>query len=89
MQKQTKTLKFMLAVLILIPIVLLLIGIVQTFVLKSKQNELYNAKYELAQSNNTKQEKENEFEYKSSEEYLKESFRHNDGYGNDGDIELK
>ena len=50
MPKQTKMIKFMLVVLIIIPVVLFFTGIVQTFVLKSRQNELYNNKYTLSQS---------------------------------------
>lgn len=93
MPKQTKTIKFMIALLLLIPIVLFMVGIVQTFVLKSKQNELANSKYNLEQSQTKQEELSNEYDYKTSDEYLKEHYKHNsyDGkyYGDDGDVLLE
>ena len=79
MQKQTKMIKFMIVVLIFIPVVLFLTGIVQTFVLKSRQNELYNSQYNLSQSESKKQELSNEANYKGSSDYKNEKDKHN-GY---------
>lgn len=79
MQKQTKMIKFMIVVLIFIPVVLFLTGIVQTFVLKSRQNELYNSQYNLSQSESKKQELSNEADYKGSSDYKNEKDKHN-GY---------
>ncbi len=72
MQKQTKTIKFMLSFLILIPLVLFSVGIVQTFVLKSRQNQLNQTNYNLEQSIEKEKNLQEESEYKSSEEYIKE-----------------
>lgn len=88
MQKQTKMIKFMLVVLLLIPVILFVTGIIQTFVLKSKQNELESSKYQLEQSVQNEQELTEEYEYKTSDEYLNEYYKHNSGYGEDGDIKL-
>lgn len=79
MPKQTKMIKFMIFVLIFIPIVLFIIGIVQTFVLKSRQNELHNSQYTLSQSESKKEELNNESDYKGSTEYKNEKDKHN-GY---------
>lgn len=72
MQKQTKTIKFMLFVLILIPLVLFTIGIVQTFILKSKNNQLNQTNAKLEQSIEKEKDLNTEAEFKSSEEYFKE-----------------
>lgn len=79
MPKQTKMIKFMLVVLIIIPMVLFITGVVQTFVLKSKQNELYNSQYTLSQTENKKKELSDEADYKESTEYKEEKDKHN-GY---------
>ena len=88
MQKQTKMIKFMLVILLLIPVILFITGIIQTFVLKNRQNELKSCKYQLEQSVQNEQELIEEYEYKTSDEYLNEYFKHNSGYGEDGDIKL-
>lgn len=87
MPKQTKMIKFMLVVLIIIPVVLFFTGIVQTFVLKSRQNELYNNKYTLSQSENKKNELQNEADYKDSDNYKDEYNKHK-GYSDKDDIIL-
>lgn len=72
MQKQTKTIKFMLFVLILIPLVLFTVGIVQTFILKSKNNQLNQTNAKLEQSIEKEKDLNTEAEFKISEEYFKE-----------------
>ena len=76
----------MIFVLLLIPIVLFVTGIVQTFVLKSKQNQLLNAQNELAQQQEEFDNLQNEYDYKTSDEYLQEYHKYYSGYGNDGDV---
>lgn len=86
MAKQTKMIKFMLVILLIIPIALLTTGLVQTFVLKSKQAELANAQTQLEQSSSEYEAYKNEDEYKSSDDYLKEYHKYKNGYGDDGDV---
>lgn len=92
MTKQTKLIKFMLVVLILIPIALFSIAIVQTFVIKNKQNHLLQTQIELQQKQEELNNKNEIYEYKSSEEYKAEQFKHNQyngqTYGNEGDINV-
>ena len=76
----------MIFVLLLIPIVLFVTGIVQTFVLKSKQNALLNAQNELAQQQQEYHDLQNEYDYKTSDEYLEEYHKYYNGYGQDGDV---
>lgn len=89
MTKQTKMIKFMLAILIIIPVTLLVTGLVQTFVLKSKQAELANAQTQLEQSTDQYNNLEDEYNYKTSDEYLEEYHKYHNGYGNEGDIVLE
>ncbi len=79
----------MLVVLIIIPVVLFLTGVIQTFVLKSKQAELANSKYTLEQSIQKEKDLENEAKYKESDEYIKEFNRYNNNKGEEGDIGLE
>ena len=76
----------MIFVLLLIPIVLFVTGIVQTFVLKAKQNQLLNAQNELAQSQQEYNDLESEYDYKTSDEYLEEYYKYYYGYGQEGDV---
>ena len=78
--------KFMLFVLLLIPIVLFVTGIVQTFVLKTKQNELAKANADLTNSTQEYNDLQNEYDYKTSDEYLEEYYKYYYGYGNEGDV---
>lgn len=78
--------KFMLFVLLLIPIVLFVTGIVQTFVLKSTQNKLAQAQIEQAQAQQEYNDLQNEYDYKTSDEYLEEYYKYYYGYGNEGDV---
>lgn len=89
MAKQTKTIKFMLFLLMIIPIILFSVGIIQTFVLKSKQNELANANYVLDQKIQTEQELQNEADYKSSDEYKYEYQKYFNNKSEDEDILVK
>lgn len=90
MPKQTKMIKFMFAVLLLIPVVLFVTGIVQTFVLKSRQRELYGYEYSLSQAEQEKNELQIESDYKDpskSDTYKEEKDKHN-GYSKNDDIKL-
>lgn len=89
MPKQTKTVKFMLAVLLLIPIVLFVVAIAQTFIIKSKQAELSKVQYELAQAKQNEQDLQGELDYKTSDEYLNEYYKHHYGYSENDDIIVK
>ncbi|MBE7074948.1 MAG: hypothetical protein E7376_03115 [Clostridiales bacterium] len=88
MHKQTKTLKFIFFILLLIPIVLFAVGIIQTFVLKSKQNELNALNQSIIVSEQQQTELEKELEYKQSDEYKNEYYKYENGYGKPGDIEI-
>ena len=89
MLKQTKMIKFMLVVLIIVPIALFVTGIVQTFVLKSKQNELASAQYNLEQQTDKEKELNEEYDYKTSDEYLEEYYKHKSNLGEDGDVKIQ
>ena len=91
--KQTKMVKFVFAILLLIPAVLLTTGIIQTFVIKnsksqllSAQNELNKAQTELSQLTETEN-------YINSDQYLEDYYKNNgyDGkdYGKEGDTEIE
>lgn len=92
MTKQTKLIKCMLFVLILIPIVLFSIAVVQTFVIKSKQNALTIAQTELSKSQEDLEKQQEIYNYKSSDKYKEEHYKHNEyngeSYGNEGDINV-
>ena len=97
MVKQTKLIKFMLFVLLLLPIVLFVIGVVQTFVIKSEQQKLFNAKKQLELKQKEYQDVSSQHNYifkdKNStngelvltDEYKKEIYKHNEYY-NEEDI---
>lgn len=62
-----------------------IVGIVQTFILKSKQsnlNDLKKENFELEQEYN---ETKDEFEYKNDENYNNDYWENEKGYGEDGD----
>lgn len=101
MTKQTKLIKFMLIVLILIPILLFSIAVIQTFILKNVNNKLLNAKQNLNQAETTLKEEQEKHNYIFdkdengnliiSEEYKKEMYKHNkeENYGDEGDIAIE
>lgn len=78
----------MICALLLIPIVLFVTGIVQTFVLKSKQSQLANANAQNSEYSQQYEELTGEAEYKESDEYWKEYYKYFYGYGEDGDINV-
>lgn len=80
--------KFMLGVLLLIPITLFVVGIVQTFVLKNKQSQLANASAQNSEYSKQYEELTGEADYKESDEYWKEYYKYFYGYGEDGDINI-
>ena len=92
MIKQTKLVKFMLVVILIIPFLLLVIALVQTFILKNKQHQLINAKSELSIIEDELDKQEEIYNFKSSEEYDNERYKHeeynNENYGNEGDINI-
>ena len=92
MTKQTKLIKFMIIFLILIPIILLCVAVVQTFVLKNNQNKLDNALSTLEQSQTQYDKQQEIYNYKSSEQYKIDYYIHNgynnENYGDEGDIKV-
>ena len=100
MTKQTKLIKFMLIVLMLIPLLLFSVAIVQTFVLKDAHNKLLNAKNKLEQSEQelTKQQQIKDYvfdidengNYVISKEYQEELYKHNQEnlYGKQDDVNV-
>ena len=90
--KQTKTVKFIFALMLLIPVALFFTGIVQSFVLKHKKNEFNDAKKNLQQQETVYEEKEELYNYLTSDEYIEQYYMHegyeNDQYGNSGDINI-
>ena len=93
MVKQKKLIKCMLFVLMLIPIVLCGVGIVTTFVLKSKQNNLNKLNQNLNQQQQILNTNQDKLDYMQSDNYKKENFKHNDydgkHYGDQGDINIE
>lgn len=101
MTKQTKLIKFMLIVLMIIPLLLLCIAIVQTFVLNDANKKLLNAKQQLSQAETTLNEETQKHDYIFdkdengnliiSDEYKEEMYKHNqqENYGNEGDVDIE
>ncbi|MBE7082482.1 MAG: hypothetical protein E7378_02225 [Clostridiales bacterium] len=95
MAKQTKKVKFLFVVLMLIPLALFVAGICQTFSLKSKQNELNNLSTTLTQKQEelSKYNQMDDYMFDDdelSEEFKKEYHKHeSDGYGEEGDIQIE
>lgn len=91
--KQTKMVKFVFMFLMLIPIVLLVTAITQTFVLKAKKNTLNNAQTSLEQNKKEYETKQDIYDYLTSDEYLSDYYKHNgyedEDYGNEGDINVE
>ena len=95
MTKQTKFVKSMIFVLLLIPLALFFAGVVQTFVLKNAQHKLNNANQTLSQAELDLQKYKEQHSYMFNpdgsvkDEYLEEYYKHNpngsDYYGKDGD----
>ena len=90
--KQTKMVKFVFCVLFLVPIVLFVTGVVQTFVIKSEKSKLENVQTQLAEAKQEYEEKSEIYRYMDSDQYLEDYYKHNgyDGeeYGEDGDINI-
>lgn len=96
MTKQTKLVKCMIFVLVLIPIALFFVGVVQTFVLKDAQNKLLEANQNLSQAQQELEKYKEQHAYMFNddgsikEEYLEEFYKHNPNgsiyYGKDGDV---
>ena len=67
-------------------------GIVQSFVLNYKKNQLNDAKNNLQQQETIYEEKEELYNYLTSDEYKEQYYMHegyeNDQYGNSGDINI-
>lgn len=95
MPKQTRMIKTMLIIFLLIPIILLFAGIIQTFVLKTKQAELLKAKNNLTQAEQEYEvlNQKHKYVYNDdgtlSEEYLKEYYKHKGNYGGEGDVDIE
>lgn len=86
MIKTTKLVKFILIVMILIPVTLLLTGFIQTFIIKSKQQQLTNLQTQI---NNSKQIEQNYLdmeEYIQSEQYQEDYNKHENNKSQNNDI---
>jgi len=96
MTKQTKLVKSMIFVLMLIPVALFFVGVVQTFVLKDAQSKLLAANQNLSQAELELEKYKEQHSYMFNadgsvkEEYLEEFYKHNPNgsiyYGKDGDV---
>ena len=84
--------KFIFAIALLIPIVLVFVGIVQSISLQIKKNTLSQAQTELQLKEDELKEKQDTLEYLNSDEYKGEYYSHegydNESYGKEGDIEI-
>lgn len=90
MVKQTKLIKFMIVLLMIIPFILLLTGIIQTFVIKDQQNKLLLAQQELnlKEKELSDADSQHKYIYKDknttngelvlTDEYKKELYKHNE-----------
>ena len=91
--KQTKKVKFVFAVLLIVPMVLFTIAIVQTFVVKSKKGYLTDAQTTLSERQEVYDENSEIYNYMNSEEYWEEYYKHHpqngENYGNEGDINIE
>ena len=87
MEKQTKMIKFMIFILLLVPIVLFVIGISQTFILKSKNNELELNNKKLYSAQQKKEETEDSLDYIESDQFLEDYNKYENGKSeNENDI---
>ena len=91
MVKQTKLIKVMITILILIPVIMCLIGIITTFVLKSKQAKLLSELQTKTQTEEEYNKQSQIYNYKSSEQYLEDLYRHSQEkiYGQNGDVNIE
>lgn len=88
MAKITRGVKFIFCVLIILPIALATAGIIQTFVIKAKKQELLNAKSSLNQAEQKLQEEQDKLNYKESDEYNDKYLEYEEGYGEKDDIDI-
>ena len=90
--KQTKTVKFIFAVALLIPVVLVFVGVIQSIALQVKRSELTNAQTNLNQKQEELKQQQDILDYLESDEYKNDYYIHegsgDDAYGNEGDIEV-
>ena len=90
--KQTKMVKFIFAIALLIPVVLVCVGIVQSVSLQIKRQQLENSQTQLELKKEELKKDQEILEYLNSDEYKNEYQSHeengDDYYGNDGDIEV-
>ena len=91
--KQTKMVKFVFAIALLIPIVLVFVGIIQSVSLQIKRNNLTNSQIELELKEEELKEKQETLDYLQSEDYKNDHYSHegynNENYGNSGDIAVE
>lgn len=85
MTRQTKIVKSAIILLFFIPIILLAIGVIQTFVINSKQRTLQNLQQEYAECEQQKQELDKSLEYIEGD-YIEDYYNHKHGYGKEGDV---
>lgn len=89
MAKITKGVKFLFCVLIILPIALATAGIIQTFAIKAKKQELLKAQNALTQAQQEYETEKDKYDYKSSDEYNDKYLEYEEGYGENGDIDIE
>lgn len=89
MAKITRGVKFLFCVLIILPIALATAGIIQTFVIKAKKQELLKAQNALTQAEQEYEKQKDKYDYKNSDEYNDKYLEYEEGYGEDGDIDVE
>ena len=88
MAKITKGVKFLFCVLIILPVALATTGIIQTFVIKAKKQELLKAQNALTQAQKEYDKQKDKHDYKNSDEYNDKYLEYEEGYGEEGDIDI-
>lgn len=88
MVKQTKLIKFMIFVLLLIPVILFFSGLITSFVLNAKETRFTQVQHELEEAKKEEQKQNDIYDYKSSDEFKDEQYKHDqdNSYGNEGDV---
>ena len=87
-ERTKKNFRFMIVCMSMFICVLLLTGIILTFMLKSKQNELKNTNLHNYQQEQEYKELKDKEDYKNSNQYADDYYQYTQGYGNQGDIIL-
>lgn len=84
-EKNKRKFKIMFIVMSAVLCCFFIVGVVQTFILKSKQINLNNLKTENLELEQEYNKTKDEYEYKSDENYQNEYWENEEGYGEEGD----